>query len=328
MPEFKNSECSSGEIKISGTRKSNKRTGSSQSACRRSKRQRAGKGRENRGGAAQGQDFDSTWFISHDAWSRYVAFSQGKERFIEEREIALGKSDPIRKLIDGMQMLTTVTNIKSFDSDVVLEFWANFPKGKSETGIKEVLVRDWMYEFSASRINNHFGLKDVDERTHKVNFAGVLDDEVASFITGGKIKEWNSVSYSMFKSEYKNLYKVCCSNWLPTTNDGYAKLARAKLIYMVAHKIPFNFGSLVYDHISQLAWSTQAKFKLPYPSLIQQLLDAQHQVTKTTVDKEHHKTEKKSSSFKNHTTVERAAIKRAMEILQEALNAGMSFSNS
>lgn len=122
------------------------------------------------------------------------------------------------------------------------DLWANLPNIKVNTNTVEVLVRDCIYEFSPSKINQIFDIPQVDERTHRMKMARILKGELADFMSGGKVRKWKGIHFANLTKGNKLLYKICCNNWLPTSNDAYAQPARAKLIYMMAPKIHFNFN--------------------------------------------------------------------------------------
>ncbi|XP_010495618.1 PREDICTED: uncharacterized protein LOC104772734 [Camelina sativa] len=189
------------------------------------------------------KEFDSKWFVSSDAARR--------------------------ELIDQAGLLKTVTQVGAYDSDVVYEFWANLPAAKVERESVDVLVRDWMYEFSPSRINALFGLQSVDVREQRLQTAAILEEDMALFLSGGTVKSCKQLVSTAIKNQViKDLHKICCSNWSPTVNTGYISTNRAMVIYMIMHHIPFNFGRMIYDQIIQLGLQAQSDFRLSFPSLI------------------------------------------------------------
>ena len=108
--------------------------------------------------------------------------------------------------------------------------------------------------------------------------AGLLDDEVAQILTAGKVKSLKRLLVSAISSPGWDLFKLCCTNWSPTSNDGYAQPDRAKLVYMIMHKMPFDFGRLAFDHILQLALKPETKLFLSFPNLVYQLIQMQRLV--------------------------------------------------
>ncbi|XP_023636089.1 uncharacterized protein LOC111829998 [Capsella rubella] len=184
-----------------------------------------------------------------------------------------------RELINAAGLLRTVSESKPFDPQVVYEFWANLPTVEPETDSADVLVRNWVYEFSPDRINALFGLPAVDERTEQRHMAEVITSDIALFVSGGKAKVFKQFQLSKVEdNNTKDLLKICCTNWLPTTNDGYVTPDRAKLVYKVMHQKPFDFGRMVFKLIINMGLTPVSKLCLPFPSLIYQLIQSQHPV--------------------------------------------------
>lgn len=191
---------------------------------------------------------------------------------------------------------------------------------KVNTESVSVFVRDWKYEFSSARINAIFGLESADVRTQRMQIAGLMDDEVAMYLTDGKEKILKKLAVRIFSNNGKELFKFCYSNWSPTTNDGYAQPDKARLVYMVTHKMPFDFGKLVFEHMPE------SKFFLPVSNLVYQLLQSQHPV-KFDIEKPvsraptQKKTTKKASTQEVHAecSIYRRPIKPTITILQAAL---------
>ena len=132
--------------------------------------------------------------------------------FIEKKEIIFGDEDGISELITNDGMAGMVQDLENFERLVLRKFKANLLNVKVDTTSVEVLVRNWIYEFSAVEINEVFGLSQVDERTHRKEWAGVLEDDLAEFMTDDNVTSWKGLQYSKFTEEKKMLYKICCSN--------------------------------------------------------------------------------------------------------------------
>ncbi|CAL9225140.1 unnamed protein product [Arabidopsis halleri] len=283
-----------------------KRKGVLEQCSERKTKQKTAKGNEP---ADSGQDFDHVRFNSADA-----------QKSID--------------LIVNAGLLRTVTEIQDAPSEVLWEFWSNLPSVKVESATVDVLVRDWVYEFSPARINALFGLPAVDEREQHKQMVGVIDEDLAMFMSGGKIKLCQNVHLGDVESSInKDLLKICCTNWAPTTNESYLAASRSRVVYMIAKKVPFNFGRLVFEHVLQLARTPAAKFHLPFPSLIYKLLQAQHPVKADCELKniKKGKSVKKNSGSATPFSIppealgNRKAMKLAILILQAALDAEPCF---
>ncbi|XP_023640720.1 uncharacterized protein LOC111831179 [Capsella rubella] len=277
--------------------------------------------------------FDQTRFGSAVAFQRYGSFNSRKLH--AELNITFGEIDEVRDLIDAARLLRTVSESKPFDPQVVYEFWANLPTVEPETDSADVLVRNWVYEFSPDRINALFGLPAVDERTEQRHMAEVITSDIALFVSGGKAKVFKQFQLSKVEdNNTKDLLKICCTNWLPTTNDGYVTPDRAKLVYKVMHQKPFDFGRMVFKLIINMGLTLVSKLCLPFPSLIYQLIQSQHPVH-PDVSQPVPKSNKKGKAKRGQTAEvpvcssdDHKALRRAIQILQRIIDAGGDDSDS
>nr|AAF06077.1 F28J9.1 [Arabidopsis thaliana] len=116
----------------------------------------------------------------------------------------------------------------------------------------------------------------AEQRTQCIQTAGLVDEEVARYLTDGRVQNLQNIAMNKFSENCKSLFKISCRNWSPQTNEGYASIDRGRLVYRIAHKMPIDFGEMVYDHVLQLALMSVSKFFLMFPSLIYRLIQTQH----------------------------------------------------
>jgi len=145
-----------------------------------------------------------------------------------------------------------------------------------EGDLVKVLVRGFECEFSPAKINALFYMQHVGARTQCIQTAGLVDEEVARYLTDGRVQNLQNIAMNKFSENCKSLFKISCRNWSPQTNEGYASIDRGRLVYRIAHKMPIDFGEMVYDHVLQLALMSVSKFFLMFPSLIYRLIQTQH----------------------------------------------------
>lgn len=114
-------------------------------------------------------DFVGKRFILLDGQKWFKILNNSK--LIEELEVEFGKNESIKSLIEGDDILKTVTDLQPFVSTVLYLFWPNLPSIKVDTDNIEVLVRDWVYKLSSSIINQMLDIPQVDERTYRLEKA-------------------------------------------------------------------------------------------------------------------------------------------------------------
>ena len=96
-------------------------------------------------------------------------------------------------------------------------------------------------------------------------------DEVCGFLTDGIIRRWENMSSKYLTATNQVLYKLVCSNWIPTMNYTSMNQKRLRFVYMLHHHDGFDFGKLVYDQIMAMAENTKTEKTrcIMFPTLIQ-----------------------------------------------------------
>ena len=93
---------------------------------------------------------------------------------------------------------------------MVYEFWANLPSVRVEGDSVKVLVRGFECEFSHAKINALFYQKPVGARTQRIQTAGLVYDEVARYLTDGRVQNLQNIPMNKFSENWKNLFKISC----------------------------------------------------------------------------------------------------------------------
>jgi len=181
-------------------------------------------------GVTGSSSFDGIRFVSTEAEKRYAQFSQ--RNFIEEVELSRKTNEAAREFIEQAGLIRTVLKFNPFTENLVFEFWANLPTMKVDTYKVRVLVRNREYELSPGKINEMYGLPSVDARQQRMDIAGLVDEQVAEFLTGGKVSVLSKLQVSAFTPTSLELFKLCCSNSSPTSNAGYAQPDRLYITFL------------------------------------------------------------------------------------------------
>ena len=84
------------------------------------------------------------------------------------------------------------------------------------------------------------------------------------------------------------LYKLVCSNWIPTMNYTSMNQKGLRFVYMIHHHNGFSFGKLDYDQIMAMAENTKTEKTrcIMFPTLIQQVLLFQRTIPPYTLNDE------------------------------------------
>ncbi|KAF3504248.1 hypothetical protein F2Q69_00043398 [Brassica cretica] len=128
---------------------------------------------------------------------------------------------------------------------------------------------------------------DSEEKDHDYLAADI--DRVCSFLTDNRVQRWEAMSSKYLTPTNQVLYKLVCSNWIPTTNYTSMNQERLKFLYMIHHHRSFDFGQMVYDQIISFAANinTDRSRRIIFPTLIQQVIDYQRIVLSFEDDEEY-----------------------------------------
>ncbi|KAF8050410.1 hypothetical protein N665_1976s0006 [Sinapis alba] len=208
-------------------------------------------------------------FINLAATERYQVLRRRK--FINQQRISLTDENlaDVRKVVTEAGLIHTLVDFDAYQPNVVREFIANLLE--RDDGVA-VYVRGSLVDFSPSLINSLYCIPGFEEDP---NWMEVNIDEVCGFLTDGQINRWENMSSKFLTTTNQVLYKLVCSNWIPTMNYTAMNQERLKFIYMLHHNEGgFDFGKLVYDQIIMMGESTKIKKsrRVMFPTLIQQVL--------------------------------------------------------
>ena len=140
------------------------------------------------------------------------------------------------------------------------------------------MVRGSLVDFSPSLINSMYCIPGFEEDP---NWMDERLDEVCGFLTDGRIRRGENMSSKYLTATNQVLYKLVCSNWIPTRNYTSMNQRRLRFVYMLHHHDGFDFGKLVYDQIIAMAANTQTEKTrcIMFPNLIQQVIHFQRTIT-------------------------------------------------
>ena len=173
----------------------------------------------------------------------------------------------IKELLGETHLLSIVSKLPPFVSQIMLEFYVNLSKDMGDPFI-------YWFEFSPSIINQYWECEDVSDDEIEV----LETDPMVSVITRGKVQtspqKYNLCS-SHLTSRYSILHKIAMRNWLPTTHLTLITKKFTTLLFQIGMKRKFNLGKLVFEHVLGHVENLAYRKAIGYPSLIFGILKAQ-----------------------------------------------------
>lgn len=222
-------------------------------------------------------------FISVSALERYQALKPRK--FINQQRLSLTdeKLFDVKKVVVDSGLIYTLIDSDSYQPTVVREFVAKLLDAEERDDGVAVYVRGSLVDVSPSLINSMYCIPGFEEDP---NWLDENIDHVCGFLTDNRIRRWENMSSKYLTATNQVLYKLVCSNWIPTMNYTTMNQERLRFIYMLYHHRGFDFGKIVYNQIMSMAETTKGdkKRRIIFQTLIQQVLLLQRIVPPDTSD--------------------------------------------
>ncbi|XP_010552448.1 PREDICTED: uncharacterized protein LOC104822797 [Tarenaya hassleriana] len=189
------------------------------------------------------------------------------------------KEQGIWDILERLNLEETITYACPHSKILIKEFYANITKKIVKAGdpmYHRVYIRGKILYFSPAVINKFLGLKntvvttmdkldrEIDQKELEIALTDTFDE-----------KRKGEIAPVELNFEASVLFKIARSNWLPTQRSSLIQKRLAVLIYCVKKGIKINYGNIIFDHILERALNFRARFRLPYPCLIQSILTKQ-----------------------------------------------------
>ncbi|XP_010527700.1 PREDICTED: uncharacterized protein LOC104805003 [Tarenaya hassleriana] len=208
---------------------------------------------------------------------------KGKKKIQEEKEPPSSPSgsedEELLQLQGALGLEETVTYACPHSKILIKEFYANLSKKIVRAGdpmYHRVYIRGKILHFSPAVINKFLGLKNTVVATMDELDREIDQKELEIALTDSyDEKRKEEIAPVDLNFESSVLFKIARSNWLPTQRSSLIHKRLAILIYCVKKGIKINYGSMIFDHILDRALNFRARFRLPYPCLIQSILTKQ-----------------------------------------------------
>ena len=160
------------------------------------------------------------------------------------------------EIIAKGSMGTTVSSLGNYVEQVIAEFYAGLPVTKVEADAEEVevQVRDHVYQFSPTMINDILNLESLneDEVDEETTLDAISKSELAEFLTKGTRQEWENLTTADLSPRYGALMIIAAHNWLPSTHKTHVSIYRTRLVYKMARGIRVDMIRLIFKQVMNL----------------------------------------------------------------------------
>ncbi|XP_013632479.1 PREDICTED: uncharacterized protein LOC106337927 [Brassica oleracea var. oleracea] len=227
----------------------------------------------------------SSHFVTSNSAERYEKLAP--REFVIQQRLDVNDENlfDVKRVVVRSGLIYTLIDSDLFHPNVVKEFIANLGAAENRGNGVAVFLRGSMVEFSPSLINAMYLVPGFEEDP---DYLAANIDRVCSFLTDNRVQRWEDMS-SKYLTPTNQVYKLVCSNWIPTTNYTSMNQERLKFLYMLHHHRSFDFGQMVYDQIISFAANinTDRSRRVIFPTLIQQVIDYQRTVLSFEDDEEY-----------------------------------------
>ncbi|XP_019170458.1 PREDICTED: uncharacterized protein LOC109166029 [Ipomoea nil] len=174
-------------------------------------------------------------------------------------------------LLRDQTLLDTVRGKDTYSMWLTPKFYTNLSSDSalaSSPHYHQVYARGRWFDFSPVVINRYFNQTAFEE-----DFEPGLD-VLASSLTHAAVTTWPSADLlsTLLTTIYSVLFRLVCSNWLPFVALHCVSKKMVVLLYKIRHKINFDLGSLIYNHIMGFTKGKEPKVHLPFSCLIYGIL--------------------------------------------------------
>ncbi|XP_048611464.1 uncharacterized protein LOC125585813 [Brassica napus] len=219
----------------------------------------------------------SSRFVTSNSAERYEKLAP--REFVIQQRLDVNDENlfDVKRVVVRSGLIYTLIDSDLFHPNVVKEFIANLGAAEDRGNGVAVFLRGSMVDFSPSQINALYLVPGFEE-DHDYLAADI--DRVCSFLMDNRVQRWEAMSSKYLTPTNQVLYKLVCSNWIPTTNYMSMNQERLKFLYMIHHHRSFDFGQMVYDQIIIFAANinTDRSQRIIFPTLIHQVIDYQRTV--------------------------------------------------
>ncbi|XP_062085357.1 uncharacterized protein LOC133791444 [Humulus lupulus] len=202
------------------------------------------------------------WFVVRDLWPEY--------------SVVLEDFPDLVALLQCRHWVNTVSKLVSPHPILIGEFYANLDRsvldGKNEDCLI-AFVRGSRIKFAPSTIARALKVPKVLKPAYNKSYSPD-QSTMGQVLTGLPDYVWGNHDIPITKLTlfYRVLHRVALYNWFPNSHLSSVTLEIGKFLYAVGTGVSIDLSTLIYDRIFYVASSTGTRNKLPYPSLIQKII--------------------------------------------------------
>ncbi|XP_062103222.1 uncharacterized protein LOC133814249 [Humulus lupulus] len=202
------------------------------------------------------------WFAVRDVWPEYLVVLEDFPELVD--------------LLQSRQWVNTVSKLVSPHPILIREFYENLDKsvvdGKNEDCLT-AFVRGSRIKFAPSTISRALKIPKVLKPAYNKSYRPD-QSTMGHVLTGQPDYVWGNHEILVTKLTpfYRILHRVALYNWFPNSHLSSITLEIWKFLYAVGTGVSIDLATLIYDRIVDVASSTGTRNKLPFPSLIQQII--------------------------------------------------------
>ncbi|XP_062119346.1 uncharacterized protein LOC133833104 [Humulus lupulus] len=202
------------------------------------------------------------WFAVRDLCPEYTVVLEDFPELVE--------------LLQSRQWVNTVSKLVSPHPILIREFYANLDKsvidGKNEDCLT-AFVQGSRIKFAPSTISRALKVPKVLKPEYNKSYRPD-QSTMGHVLTGQPDYVWGNHEIHVTKLThfYQVLHRVALYNWFPNSHLSSITLEIGKFLYVVGTGVSIDLVTLIYDRIVDVASSTGTRNKLPFPSLIQQII--------------------------------------------------------
>ena len=216
----------------------------------------------------------SSKFFDYESENRYQVI-RNRDLWPERlSDLPLLNTLGVREFLEYYNLLYSVEFPSFFCRETVLQFYGNMNRCVRLSGhciYGKVFVQGKYRKFTPESINKFLGLSNPRRLT-------VLPDlqVIATKLSYPNPSVWqHQYKASLLNPFFKFLYKICLSNWIPSSNNAVVTQPQAELLYRIGAQLPFNLGLVIFETITNYSFSLVHRKNLPCPCLITALMAAE-----------------------------------------------------